>query len=237
MTMTYNNKHKHSHKNINFLIVATVISAFVIVPVTSAYAVKGYATHDLSDTGPTPNIYGIKSKYKVIDTTIASGKALHAPTWATLGTGIYREVGWGDAGSQAIHSYYAINGQKQSPVNYNISNNVEYTFEVSNINQDFTWDLVAPGILKQYTATPYDKATIVQTGYESSDTTVTMPQNHFRDQRVYSNNSWHFWTNSDGFIGGGGQPGGTYYVIGCGSATEQLYHTQHGTGSAPSSCS
>ncbi|MBI5146087.1 MAG: hypothetical protein HZA84_02580 [Thaumarchaeota archaeon] len=234
--MTYKTKLMTS-KKFNTIITSTIIAALAIATTMgSAHALAYHATHDLTkSTGAiypvTPDIYGIKSTYKVLDTSIASGQALLAPSWATLSAGIYREVGWSDQGSDNIHAYYAIDGQKKTPVNYNISNNVEYTFEVSNVNKDYTWDLVAPGIAKQWTSFVSAKASVINTGYEFTASSVTLPTNTFKNQYVYVNTAWALWSDQVNGLTGETESAG-HYVLECGVD----YKTQHGEGSGPPSC-
>jgi hypothetical protein len=223
---------KNTYKVLFAGLIATV--TILTVGLINAEAFSFYDESQLNRI-PTslPVYYGIKSSYTAYSTPPSHG-VIVAATWATLRPGSYRESGWTVSSSESLRSYYAIDGIRQSPTNPNITSGTQYNFEVSNTNQDFAWDMVAPGILQQTTG-PSASTSTIDTGYEMTFGDVTLQKDHFTNKYVYVNNAWNKWSSSYGNIGGAVSSG--YYRIGCGTGSEPSWHTQHGTGSAPASCS
>ncbi len=216
------------------LIIATTIVAFFAISTSlqSVEALANHATHTMnSQGGAYPDIWGIKSTYIADNTSISSG-TLTSPTWATLDTGIYREVGWLDNSGGSFYSYWAINGAVKTPTYTGISDGTSYNWEVSNINQDFTWEMSAPGLTKTWTDFSYgDPAVDIQNGLEYSTTSITLPTITYSSQKAYVNGGWANWSD---FVNGrvGETDPADAYVLECGND----YTSQHGEGSEPASC-
>lgn len=215
------------------LIIATMMIAFFAIGTStqSADALANHATHTMnSQGGAYPDMWGIKSTYIADNTSISSG-SLTSPTWVTLDTGTYREVGWLDSAAGSFYSYWAINGQAKTPTG-SVSDGTSYNWEVSNINQDFTWEMSAPGLSKTWTDFSYgDAAVDIQNGLEYSTTSISLPTITYSSQKVYVNNSWQNWND---FVNGrvGETDPADAYVLECGND----YTSQHGEGSQPGSC-
>jgi len=145
--------------------------------------------------------------------------------------GKYREVGWSDQGSENIHSYYAIDGQKKTPVYFGISDGTAYNWEVSNTNEDYTWDMVAPGLTKTVTSFTVTDAIAINVGFEFSHSSITLPTVTFNSQRVYVDGTWELWDDQDNGLVGDSVTSG-HYVLEC----IANYKSEHGEGSGPASC-
>lgn len=232
MAMTMKNK---TMTNKSKLIVATVMIAFfaTVTSVQNVDALANHATHSMVSNGPGgpyPEMWGIKATYKADDTSISSG-TLTVPTWVTLDTGIHREVGWLDSAAGSFYSYWAVNGDIENTYS-GISDGTTYNWEVSNINEDFTWEGSAPGLTKSVTDFSYgDEATVIQTGFEYSTTSISLPTITFSSQKVYVDSAWENWADFDNGRIGETDPADAY-VLECGND----YTTEHGEGAEPGSC-
>lgn len=94
------------------------------------------------------------------------------------------------------------------------------------------WEGSAPGLSKSVTNFSYgDEATVIQTGFEYSSTSITLPTITFSSQKAYVNDAWSNWND---FVNGrvGETDPSDAYVLECGND----YTTEHGEGSQPGSC-
>lgn len=223
------NDTKHNSK----LILATVTLAFVasMAYVQSAEALANHATHTMnSQGGAYPEMWGIKATYSTDDTSISTG-SIAVPTWVILDTGIYREVGWTDGASASMKKYWGVDGDIEWE-STSISDNTSYNWEVSNVNEDYTWEGAGPSFSKSETNFSYgDEAVDIQTGIEYSHTSITLPTITFSSQQVYVDGGWENWDDFDNGRVGETDPSDAY-VLECGND----YTSEHGEGSQPGSC-
>lgn len=221
--------------NKNRIVIATMMIAVFAVgfSVQNADALQYHAVHSMVSTGiggPYPEMWGIKSTYIADNTSVSTG-TLVSPTWVVLDTGIYREVGWLDSSSGDFHSYWAIDGQAKTPTG-SVTDGTSYNWEVSNINEDWTWEMSAPGLTKTWTDFSYgDEANTILTGMEYSSQSITLPTITYSSQKVYVNGAWENWDDqNNGAVGSLDESDS--YVLECGND----YTSEHGEGSGPSSC-
>ena len=224
--------------NTSKLIITTVMIAFfaTIMSVQSVEALANHATHTMVSNGPGgpyPEIWGIKATYKADDTSVSTD-FLTSPTWITLDTGIHREVGWLDSSGGSFYSYWAVDGDigPTSNTYTGISDGTTYNWEVSNINEDYTWEGSASGLTKSVTDFSYgDEATVIQVGLEYESTSITLPTITYSSQKVYVDNGWENWDDLDNGRIGETDPSDAY-VLECGND----YTSEHGEGNQPGSC-
>ena len=162
------------------ILIAGLIATMTILTVGPINA-EAYSFYDEAQlnriSGSQPLYYGVKSFYTAYSTPPSHG-VIVAATWATLGLGSYREVGWTVSSSETLRAYYAIDGQRQIPTNPNITSGTSYTFSVDNHDKDFVWDMIGPGIAQSATG-PSASSSTVDTGYEMTFGDVTVQKNHF----------------------------------------------------------
>jgi len=216
---------------------ASIPNAEAVTDCITLYGSHCYATHTFSATSSTV-MHGIQSTYKVID-QVRDG-FVSSPTWAILNDGSFIEIGWIDGGGTIPVQYYvALNGNISTPPGKwgSPSNNTSMTFTVYDLNKDSTWDLIGGGSSWQY-ARSSPTAWKIESGYEIVKNNQFLAKNDYNNLKVMINSVWSLWGTSTGNDGIHSTPSGEtiYYVLKCGSATEQHYHSQHGHVPKPGAC-
>lgn len=229
------------------VIIASMLAVGVIDPTKNAYAVACtgtygthcYATHIFD---PYFSVNGIQSTEKVLYTTGTNGWVENS-NWVMLYDGNFLEVGWHQntvSGGGNPYFLWAKNGITQTTWG-SPSDNTYYTFTAEDLALDNVWKMSAGG--QEYTGTmttPYSNE--IQVGYEFTYTSeINLRTNDYANMEYGTpTTGWVLWNSGDGTHGRYLQPGAGYFVHGCGTTWDtdpvSFYHSQHGQGTEPSSC-
>jgi hypothetical protein len=243
--MTRNN---FNHKKISRILAASFLlfsTAVLLSSSTVQYAAaaqcplqggvpKCYATHNFYPSSP---LYsnGLKSTYKVYDNVI-NNQYVVSSTWAILTNGKIMEVAWRDGQGSSAHPYFvcAVDGWTQSTWG-SPSHGSTWTFRSHDQNKDNIWTMAVDGSSSCSANGSTTTSNSLKTGYETSYDTNTITKNDYSNLQFVRDNIWYLWQSSYG-VHGKTEQGTGFYVKYCGSGAENYYHSQHGKGTPPTSC-
>jgi hypothetical protein len=250
LKQSQNRQFKRSNKNqiasvITFALIAA--SMIAINGSQNAYAANKcigqtnnhcYAQHNFSQKF-TGAYNGMQSTEKVLSTTIASGSWIQNSNWAIHPDGVhFVEFGWHQNNNASPYFMCGIDGGTRQ-FGSAPSDNTYYVFKGEDLNLDSIWHIDISGNTCNL-ASASTSAFMLQVGYEltNSDAQTLRKNDYTGLQFARAPNTWAFWNSADGGNGWTLKPNdGTYFVKLCGGTAEQYWHSQHGQGTAPATCS
>lgn len=214
-----------------------MLSAYAVL--CSAPNYRCYATHQYN---PYFSVNGLETVNKVLYTTGTAGW-IASQNWVFLVDGNFIEMGWQDDVTNTAKPFlnYGQNGGAIQTWNCNTTpqfcpaDNSSITTRIDDMDKNKVWTFTAAGITATRTmATEWTNE--IETGYElTHNTEINVRKNDYNSLK-YGRDilGWILWNSSDGThaktVTGG------FFVKYCGGATEQFYHSQHGKGTQPPSC-
>lgn len=250
--MTMNNFKKRiiEHKIAALLLFAVILGSLAafnpaqaaLCPWDSARSVyRCYAVHNFYPSGP---LYsnGLKSTNIVIDRTVDNQFVLSS-TWAKLTNGNFFEVAWKDNQYSTSHPYFTCAANGATITTWGTpGNNTSWTFRVHDQDKNQIWSMEVDA-----SGTPAScigngagiLSNNLKTGYETPYDNNNISKNDYSNLQFVRDNIWYLWQSFYGTHGKVADPPTIFYVHGCGTTwtnDPSYWHSQHGKGTEPSSC-